>query len=158
MEEISQVRRRQANFAMAVAFLSLMAAGLATVFGLTVHAAVQLGPAAAPHHPPAASSDASADDTAPDGAAAAANAKTAGLMVRLAWVSAAMLALTVVLLFWLVIHRIRGRFRPIRQERTLYVDAWALAGQRAKPIDEVPLGPAPPELPDEGEEEDQYRP
>jgi len=52
-------------------------------------------------------------------------------MIRLAWVTLLALSVALVLLLWAIIRIIALRLRPQRRERTQYVDAWALAGQRA---------------------------
>ena len=54
-------------------------------------------------------------------------------LVRLAVVCVAMLGLTVVIMFWLALRFIGARFRNTPQHPpTEHVDAWRLAGQRAR--------------------------
>ena len=52
---------------------------------------------------------------------------------HMAWLSLAMLALSIVVLVWMVIHRVSGRLgRRSPRQPTEHVDAWALAGKRFK--------------------------
>ena len=52
-----------------------------------------------------------------------------------------MLGLTAVMLFWVVVRFLMQRIKPEeRHEKTAYVDAWSLAGQRAKPQEDDDAG------------------
>lgn len=52
---------------------------------------------------------------------------------HMAWLSLALLALNVLVLVWMVIHRISGRLgRRSPRQVTEHVDAWAVAGKRFK--------------------------
>lgn len=52
---------------------------------------------------------------------------------ELAWLSLALLGMTLILLLWSVMKLLRGPFVSIRRhEPTPYVDAWSEAGQRLK--------------------------
>ncbi len=52
---------------------------------------------------------------------------------RMAWLSLALLALSIVVLVWVVIHHVSGRLgRKSSRPPTQHVDAWALAGKRFK--------------------------
>ena len=64
--------------------------------------------------------------------------RTKNLLAHLAWLSLALLSLTLVLLVWAVMRHVRYWLRPVRRARSSqYVDAWALAGKRIKvPEDE----------------------
>lgn len=71
---------------------------------------------------------------------------TRAFLARLAWACAAVLALTLVLLAWVLARYVAYRIGPGRKaRRTKYVDAWALAGKRLKP---------PPEDEDDDQEGD----
>jgi hypothetical protein len=72
-----------------------------------------------------------------DQAAAADNERRRG-MLMIAWMSLAMLTLSLLLLLWAVLRWVRARQGPLkRAEPTPYVDAWSLAGQRMQtPPDE----------------------
>jgi len=53
------------------------------------------------------------------------------LLAKIAWLSVAMLGLTLLLLFWTVARFFRRRLPGgLAHHRTPYVDAWALAGKR----------------------------
>lgn len=69
-----------------------------------------------------------------------------GLM-RLAWLTLAVLGATLVLLLWAVIRAVGMRLRPEHKGPTPYVDAWSIAGQRA-------CAPKPPEDQSEGSDDD----
>lgn len=58
------------------------------------------------------------------------------MLARMAWICVAMLGLTLLMLFWLVAHALTQRLRGPRHAPTEYVDAWRLAGERAKPEEE----------------------
>ena len=108
--EIEKARKIQTiNFVILIITLAAIAAGLAVLIGLTTRAA------------------AAVDD-----------AQAQRLLARLAWVSVALLALTLIVLLWMVMRFVRRRFRPPGRSCTPYVDAWALAGQRFK-LEENPL-------------------
>jgi hypothetical protein len=65
------------------------------------------------------------------------------LLARLAWLSTVLLALALVLLFWMVARLFRWNLATRRRVGpTPYVDAWSLAGQRVK-------------LPDDQDDEDE---
>lgn len=52
---------------------------------------------------------------------------------RMAWLSLALLALSIVVLVWMVIHHVSGRLgRKSSRPPTQHVNAWALAGKRFK--------------------------
>ena len=52
---------------------------------------------------------------------------------HMAWLSLAMLALNILVLAWMAIHRVSGRLgRRSARQATEHVDAWALAGKRFK--------------------------
>ncbi len=51
-------------------------------------------------------------------------------MLRLAWMSLTALSVTLILLVWAVIRAVALNLRPQHHEKTPYVDAWSLAGQR----------------------------
>jgi membrane protein implicated in regulation of membrane protease activity len=58
---------------------------------------------------------------------------TRKLLARLAWLSLALLLLTLLLLVWAVTRHLRYWLRPLpRARRSEYVNAWVLAGQRFK--------------------------
>lgn len=64
-------------------------------------------------------------------AIAVGDAATRKLLARLAWMSLALLCLTVVLLLWALLRHVRYRLRaapPLKPSK--YVNAWELAGQR----------------------------
>jgi hypothetical protein len=101
---IQQARRsRTANFVVVVALLGLIVVGLAVLFAATAQ-----------------------------GAGKAASPATQKYLVRLAWLSFALLATTLLLLSWVVAHYVLSRLRPEGHPPTPYVDAWALAGKRLK--------------------------
>ena len=53
------------------------------------------------------------------------------LLVRLSVVSFVLLALTLVLFFWVMIRLLRSKFKPQSPAKeTPYVDAWKVAGER----------------------------
>lgn len=107
MEMTNLHRRQTAHFATAVVFLAAMLAGLGVVCYLTLQASASADP------------------------------QVKRVLARLAWVSFALLGSTLVVLFWVIIHFIVQRLRePLDHTPTPYVDAWALAGQRVKPIEE----------------------
>ncbi|MCE5276631.1 MAG: hypothetical protein ABFD92_14735 [Planctomycetaceae bacterium] len=55
---------------------------------------------------------------------------------KMAWIATALLGMTVLLLAWMVIRHMAPRWnRPHKPPGSDYVDAWSLAGRRAKPID-----------------------
>lgn len=57
--------------------------------------------------------------------------RTRGYLLRLAWLSLAMLLLTVLIFTWVVVRYAAHRFKRSKpHEPTAYVDAWALAGRR----------------------------
>ena len=60
-------------------------------------------------------------------------------LARLAWLAAALLGLTLVMLFWTAARWFRSRIHRLdAASPTPYVDAWALAGRRFKlPADEA---------------------
>lgn len=99
---------RSSSFAITLVFLVGMAVGLAILLGMILHGV------------------------------AGAEGASRKLLSRLAWISMAMLGLTLVMLFWIVAHYLMGRFRPQGHQPTEYVDAWKLAGQRVKPPQEPP--------------------
>lgn len=67
---------------------------------------------------------------------------TKKLLARLAWLSLALLALTLILMVWAILRRLRDRLLSAECAKpSRYVDAWALAGQRLR-------------LPAEGEDQD----
>lgn len=52
---------------------------------------------------------------------------------HMAWLSLAMLALNIIVLVWMVVHRVsRHLGRRSARKATEHVDAWALAGKRFK--------------------------
>ena len=52
---------------------------------------------------------------------------------HMAWLSLAMLALNILVLMWMVIHRVSRRMgRRSPRQPTEHIDAWALAGKRFK--------------------------
>ncbi len=58
-------------------------------------------------------------------------------LLRMAWLSAALLGLTLVLLLWAVVRYVKFRTYAAQRSRpTPYVDAWALAGKRFQLDDE----------------------
>ena len=57
---------------------------------------------------------------------------------RMALIAAALLALTVVLLVWMVIRRLAPAGGKQRPAGSSYVNAWSLAGKRAEPVEEDP--------------------
>lgn len=107
---------RTASFIVTLLFLVAMVTGMGIMFGLTLHGAQ------------------------------GATDEVKKLLRLLAWMSVAMLGLTLLMLFWLVVRFMMRRIRPQGHGPTEYVDAWSLAGKRVKPQVEV--------LDDEGEDED----
>ena len=94
---------RAASFAVVVVMLTAICVGLAAMVAITTQGAKQA-----------------------DGAARA-------YFYRMAWLSLALLALSVIVLVWVVIHHVSGRLgRKSPHPPTEYVDAWALAGKRFK--------------------------
>ena len=89
------------------------------------------------------------------GAEAVTGKQKAG-MVRLAVVCVAMLGLTAVVMFWLVLRFVGSRLgKPLEHTKTEHVDAWRLAGQRVAPLEPPEEGEEPPpegEGPPPGEE------
>jgi len=68
-----------------------------------------------------------------------------GGMVRFAIICVAMLGLTLVVMFWLVVRFIGSRFQTTPEpSRTQHVDAWTLAGQRIQPPKEPEDEQGPP--------------
>ena len=54
-------------------------------------------------------------------------------LVRFAVVCVALLGLTLIVMFWLVVRFLGSRFQaPLEHSRTEHVDAWSLAGKRLK--------------------------
>jgi len=85
------------------------------------------------------------------GAQQAPEKQKAGL-VRLAVVCVAMLGLTLIVMFWLVLRFVGSRIvKPPEQTRTEHVDAWRLAGQRMQPPQDPEEGEEPPAGPPEEE-------
>ena len=67
------------------------------------------------------------------GAREAAEGPKESYYYRMAWLSLALLALTVIVFVWVIIHHISGRLaRKSPRQTTAHVDAWALAGKRFK--------------------------
>lgn len=57
---------------------------------------------------------------------------------HMAWLSLAMLALNILVLAWMVIHRVSGHLgRRSPRQTTEHIDAWALAGKRFKLEDDA---------------------
>lgn len=76
-----------------------------------------------------------------------ADEKTRDLLFHLAWMAAATLALTLVLLAWILMRWIRFRMQPVgKGPKMQYVDAWSEAGKR------IPV----PETDDVIEEPDEF--
>jgi len=68
-------------------------------------------------------------------AAVVAEEQLSRALVRLAWFILALLALTLLMLFWVVMREVvRATRRPDRR-RTPYVNVWAEAGRRFQPPD-----------------------
>ena len=62
---------------------------------------------------------------------------TRSYLFRLAWLSAALLAICLLMLAWVVVRHARQRItRRTPRSETPYVDAWAEAGKRLKLKDE----------------------
>lgn len=140
-------RHRLVYFAIMVTFLVLMSASLGTMFYLSSKAAQQ----AAAEEAAQKAATQLATTTEASVSLEAAKPKTletsVKFLARLAWVSAALMGVTLLVLFWVVIHFILGRAKQVSHHRTQYVDAWRLAGQRVKPIDDDELNDSD----DEGE-------
>lgn len=103
METIDErAAARWAGFAIGIIFLVGMAVGLGVLLSLALHGAI------------------------------GADEPTKKLLARLAWISVALLGLTLLMLFWLVAHYLTNKFRTQGHPPTEYVDAWRLAGQRAR--------------------------
>lgn len=67
------------------------------------------------------------------------------------WVALVLLGVTFVALVWVILHRIRSRFRPPSQRtRTEHISAWQIAGQRFR----LEEGEDPVADDEEGEESD----
>ncbi|MFB3891319.1 MAG: hypothetical protein ACE15C_04770 [Phycisphaerae bacterium] len=134
-----EIEDRQAGrvgpFVTMVVFLLAMAGGLIAIFVLTsrgVHDVTVHGATAVASSPASKASTSGPVAGAPT--AAPAPQGLPKLLARLAVVSIAMLCLTAVMLFWVVARFLMQRLRPEgRHARTPYVDAWSLAGKRAKP-------------------------
>ncbi len=55
---------------------------------------------------------------------------------RMAWIATALLGMTLLLLAWMMIRHLAPRWqRKSKPPGSDYIDAWSLAGRRAKPID-----------------------
>lgn len=75
------------------------------------------------------------------------NEKTRDRLFYIAWVAAATLAVTLVMLGWIIMRWIRFRMQPVvKPSKTHYVDAWSEAGKR------IPV----PETDDVIEEPDEF--
>lgn len=107
MEIDTQQTVRRINYALLTFCLLLMAAGLTAVVWITTHAY------------------------------ASAEEPTRRLLFHLAWVAAATLGLTLLVLLWIVLRWGRLRIKPpIPLPETHYVDAWSEAGKRIR-VDEA---------------------
>jgi heme/copper-type cytochrome/quinol oxidase subunit 2 len=101
---IEQERRsRTVNFVVVVALLVLLVVGLAVLFAVTAQ-----------------------------GAGKDASPAIQKYLARLAGLSMALLATTLLLLAWVVARHVLSRLRPEGHPPTPYVDAWALAGKRLR--------------------------
>jgi len=104
MEAMSSRTTRTLHFVILISALAVIVIGLSALTILTAHAA-----------------------------AAAPDAPTRKLLLRLAWLSLVLLAMTLVLLLWAAMRLVRSRIRFSKGPTTTpYVDAWSLAGKRFK--------------------------
>ena len=127
-------------FAIMVTFLVLMSASLGTMFYLSSKAAQQAAAGEAAQQKAASQRSTATDVSMPVEPPSPKTLETSvKFLARLAWVSAALMGVTLLVLFWVVIHFILGRAKQVSHHRTQYVDAWRLAGQRVKPIDDDEL-------------------
>lgn len=77
----------------------------------------------------------------------------------LAWVTTVMLAISLLLLLWVVIRYIALLTRPQGHTKTEYVDAWSLAGERFTLDNEVPEASADDDTEDlDADDDDDDRP
>ena len=129
---------RTAAFVTTLVFLAVMAGGMIAMFIISTGGADNYHASPVVTNTPATSPTtmaATSPTTFPLRQSPEYQAKK--LLTRLAWVSIAMLGLTVVMIFWVVIRFLTQRFAPSTQhQHTPYVDAWKLAGQRVKPEEE----------------------
>lgn len=133
-------RNRVVYFTIMVTFLVLMSASLGTMFHLSSKAAQQAAAGEAAQKAATQRGTATNVSVSFDAAKPKTLETNVKFLARLAWVSAALMAVTLLVLFWVVIHFILGRAKQVSHHRTQYVDAWRLAGQRVKPIDDDEIG------------------
>jgi hypothetical protein len=158
-ESLVLARHQVYRFAAMVAFLVLMSSALGAMLYLSSSAAGQAGAGAVKARASQPTATRQSQGSPADGAesqesAAKTLAGSAKFLARLAWLSAALMGLTLLVLFWVVTHFILQRAgRNSRHERTQYVNAWSLAGQRVKPLEED--DPPDDADDDEGEQDDQ---
>ena len=113
MEE-NLVRRKTfqaVNFAIVITSLVLIAVVLGVLLALTMHGAAQ------------------------------AEGKSRDYLLRLAWLTLAVLVMTILLLGWVIVHRIAlAHQRGGKRSTPPYINAWSLAGKRfcAEEEDEDP--------------------
>lgn len=169
MEEIEERRSAQtSSFLVTVVFLTAMAVGLLAMFVLTVREASRLREArlALPVAATATAGSSQVESATASGPATAAaqvaarphsDKKAENLLQTVAWISVALLGLTLVMIFGVVARFLRRRLAGLEgpvHSRTEYVDAWALAGKRAKPEpepDDQEEGEVDSEGPEDGE-------
>ncbi len=107
MEIDTQRNIKKANYAILIISLIAVSAGLLGMIGITTKAY------------------ADADE------------KTRDLLFYLAWVGAATLAITLVMLAWIIMRWLRSRIQPGRKaQKTQHVSAWDEAGKRL-PVPEM---------------------
>ena len=101
------IRLRVFRFVFILAMLLVMAAVLSGLMAICIHAAGNAG-----------------------------DEQARNLPLLLAWLSFAMVCLTLLIAAWVTFHFITERAKPRPHPPTQYVDAWALAGQRAQADDD----------------------
>jgi hypothetical protein len=147
-ESFILARHRVYRFAAMVVFLILMAGSLGAMLYLCTKAASQASATVTKvlATQPALTSQSQtssqpltspADDAASQDATAKTLAGSAKFLARLAWLSAALMGLTLLALFGVVTHFVLQRIAVnTLHERTEYVNAWSLAGQRVQPMED----------------------
>jgi hypothetical protein len=128
METLDPQRPSQwAKFLVLLLFLAAMAAGLGTLLGVILSHYGRL---------PAATEE-------------AAKAERQGV-VRLALICAVLLALTLIVMFWMIVRFVGSWFQaPLERSSTEHVDAWRLAGSRLKIPEDDDAEELPPAEDDE---------
>ena len=142
MEEMTSHHESSLSFGVTIGFLLLMSGLLATMSYMAGRAArtiqdappqktagdAALEPVSRPPIEPAVGSPGAGGMTAQ---------QTRRVLARLAWLSAAMLGATLIVAFWVVARFAAHRLVPGgKRQNTPYVNAWSLAGQRARPMSE----------------------